>query len=116
MPGPESRLQKKIKKALEKHYPGSFWFVVHGGMFQQAGLPDLLGCVHGRYVGMEVKLPGEPHPLTELQKWTLDQIDNADGIAAVAHSVDEAIEITELALGGMYDWRRQGYHDNEEAD
>ncbi len=86
----ESRLQRKIRKALESVYPGSFWFKVHGGPFQKAGLPDLIGCVQGQFVALEIKQPGK-HP-TVLQQRIILRILAADGAATSVTSIDEAIQ------------------------
>ena len=94
---PESRLQRKIRKALESAFPGSFWFKVHGGPFQRAGLPDLLGCVRGTYIGIEVKMPGkEP---TKLQLNVMMRIHAAGGQAGYATSVEEALAYVAAAVG-----------------
>jgi len=94
---PESRLQRKIRKALESAYPGSFWFKVHGGPFQKAGLPDLIGCVRGTFIALEVKMPGkEP---TEVQRFVMSQILSAGGYAGYVTSVEEAIEAINRLMG-----------------
>lgn len=85
---PESRLQARARKRLQREF-GGFWFKVHGGPFQRAGLPDHLGCVEGWYVAIEWKMPGEQP--SELQKFTIRQILDAGGIAFVADDIEEAI-------------------------
>ena len=78
----ETRRQRKLQAYLRKQYPGVWLFKVHGGPFQPAGLPDLIGCLPGgRFFGFEVKEPkGEA---TDLQLETLADIRAAGGIAAV---------------------------------
>lgn len=85
----ESTLQRKILKALKPH---GFFVVIHGGPYQRVGLPDIIGCSRGRFVGLEVKLPGEPHPPTPSQLQVLKEITRAGGIAAVVHSEQEALD------------------------
>jgi Holliday junction resolvase len=77
---------------LRAHY-GGFWSVIHGSAFQRAGLPDLIGCHEGRYVGLEVKQPGKQ--ATPLQTHTLEQIIRAGGIAGVITSFEEAKALLE---------------------
>lgn len=89
---PESRLQNKIRKGLEKEFSGSFFYKTHGSPYQRAGIPDLIGCVKGRFIGIEVKLPGKEHTLTELQKHTIEQINQSGGIAFMSTSLEDAIE------------------------
>lgn len=79
----EKTVVKNIMKLLKKDYPG-FYFKTHGGPFQMAGLPDILGCHKGRFIGIEVKAPGKEDTLTILQKKVLRLIRNAGGIAFMA--------------------------------
>lgn len=87
----ESRLQRRIRDMLEKCFPGSFWFKVHGGPFQVAGIPDLLGCVNGLYFGLEIKVPGKGK-LSAIQIDTLQRINDAGGYAAEITSAQEAVD------------------------
>lgn len=55
------------------------------------GLPDILGCWKGRFIGIEVKtLTGKP---TQIQLHILEQISKAGGYAGIARNVEEALEI-----------------------
>lgn len=92
---PESRLQARIQKRL-KNDVGGFWVKIWGGPFQQAGLPDLFGCVDGYFFGLEVKTPkGKP---TALQLHMIEKIKQAGGGAAIVRSPDEAVEYVERFL------------------
>lgn len=95
---PESKLQTEIRKAVLQEYPGSFVVKIHGNGFQRAGLPDLVGCIEGRYVGIEVKLPAGKHKVTDLQAATLASIRKAGGIAFVSTSVADTLDVLEEAL------------------
>lgn len=90
----ESQLTTKIRKALDEQ--GGSWFKVHGGQFQRAGLPDIIGCLDGQFVGLEVKRPGRPHPLTPLQEATLEWLHISGAVSAVVESVDEALELVRV--------------------
>ena len=94
---PEARLQRRIRKALEEEFPSCFFFKVHGGPYQSAGIPDLIGCVNGRFFGLEVKMPGGKKA-TKLQAATLLKIKNAGGVAFVITSVEEAIGLVQETL------------------
>lgn len=89
----EADLTKKIMRKLKGR--GGFWVKVHGGPFQVTGLPDIIGCYKGRFVGLEVKVPGRESTLTPRQSLILSQILAAGGIAQMITSVEEA----ETALG-----------------
>lgn len=92
----ESRLQRRIRKRLEAAFPRSHWFKVHGGPFQPAGLPDLVGCVEGRYCGLEVKRPGER--ASPVQRATIARLKRAGAISGVVTSVAEAIATVRAGL------------------
>ena len=85
----ESKLQRDIRKALEKEI-GGFWFKTHGSQFQMKGLPDLLGCVDGRYIGIEVKKYSsgttKPHQISVLKRMR-----TAGAIAFVTRSSEHAV-------------------------
>ena len=93
---PETRLVARIVSALEQEFGG--WHVkIHGGPFQRAGLPDLFWCIHGLFIALEVKLPGED--LDPLQRDEIDLIiQKGEGVAACVHSVEEAIAVVRKAL------------------
>lgn len=95
MPTPkqETLLRDRIIKRLRQERPG-FWVVIHGSAMQQRGLPDILGCYNGRYVGFEVKVPGEETSgLATAQRHTLEAITRAGGVAGVIASPEEALEL-----------------------
>lgn len=91
----ESRLQRKIRKALEKEF-GGYWWKVWGGPFQPAGLPDLMGIVDGRAICLEVKRPKERASL--VQERTMARLSVAGAIVAVVTSVAEAIDVVNHGL------------------
>jgi hypothetical protein len=88
---PESRIVKKIKEYLESR--GARVFKIHGGdnPFQEVGIPDLIVCYQGKFLGLEVKLPGEK-PST-VQQVVLKQIRASGGIAAVVTSVSDVVPL-----------------------
>lgn len=59
-------------------------------MFSKAGTPDVLACVNGYFVGIEVKQPGGV--VSELQKAKIDLIRQSGGAAFVAYSLQETKE------------------------
>lgn len=90
---PETRLQRRIQKALRAKFPNSWWFKVWGGPFQSAGIPDLVGCVEGLFVALEVKMPKKRSNTSAIQEETINDISNAGGIAGVVTSPQEAIDL-----------------------
>lgn len=91
---PESRLVAKILKMLRSQ--GGWWFKTHGSPYQMAGIPDILGCHKGRFVALEVKMPGKEDDTSTRQDWTMKRIQDAGGIAAVVSSKSGAMGILNL--------------------
>ncbi len=85
----ESKIQLRTRKALE-HSIGGFWFKVHGGPFQRAGIPDLLGCVMGLYIGVELKT--DVGKTSTVQKEVMRLIRRESGITFVARTPQQAVD------------------------
>ena len=79
----EQRIQTKIQKWLRDQG----YYVVNVMKAGRAGVPDLICCVKGKFVGLEVKAPGGAP--SELQKANLKMIHRSDGIAGVVMSVED---------------------------
>ena len=80
-----------IKKYIKSLGGDIFFWKEHGGPYGTSGVPDIICCYKGRFLGMECKLPGGR--LTELQKRTIDKINKAGGIARRVESVADAMDI-----------------------
>ena len=92
----ESRLQWRIRKSLEADV-GGWWLKVHGGPFQVAGLPDLIGCVEGLFFGFEVKTP--TGSTSKLQDYTLEVMRKRGGASIhVITEPEEAVRIVRRTL------------------
>jgi Holliday junction resolvase len=88
----ESDIVKKILKYL-KSVEGCFFWKEHGGMYGTAGIPDIICCYRGRFIGFEVKTDvGEP---TKLQLSAIRKIKAAGGNALVVRSVEETRAVIE---------------------
>ena len=88
----ESQLVNKIKAYL-KTLDNCFFWKEHGGAYGKAGIPDIIVCYKGQFVGLECKV-GKNKP-TVLQELTIRQIRSAGGIAEVVRSVEEVKQIIE---------------------
>lgn len=87
---PEGKAKKRIKSYLQGQ--GAVVWAIHGGdPFQESGIPDLIGCWRGRFLGLEVKQPGEEP--TPLQLRSLSLITRAGGIAGVVTSVGDVQDL-----------------------
>lgn len=102
----ESLRQAKIKKDL-KSTVGGKWTKIHGGPFQEAGLPDLIGTVEGLFFGFEVKEPLEGAP-SELQLETLAEYREAGAIACIVETSSQAIALVKAAQASPDIRRKSG--------
>lgn len=111
MSTPEGALVKQIMAAIAKEYPKAWIFKTVGNPYQIAGVPDLIICVGGRFVALEVKArrsrESTEHALgrtTPRQVQTLEAIRQAGGVSAVVTSPREAIrEIIRSSIHAVYD-------------
>lgn len=86
----ESTIVKHIQD-WAKAQPDVWIVKLHGEPFQVNGLPDLLLCYRGHFIGLEVKVPGdESEPI---QAWTAGEIRFAGGTAECVHSLEEAVAV-----------------------
>ena len=93
-----------IKAYLASLGSDVFFWKEHGGPYDTSGIPDIICCYKGRFLGLEVKLPRGK--LTALQKRALDKINAAGGIARRVESVDNV-----KAVIAQADLERRKYHD-----
>jgi len=106
-PGPETRLVKKMRDAGREKY-GSRLVTVkyHGDEFSEAGVSDLLCCIDGVFVAVEVKAPesygGSVYRAvttgaTVKQRGFGHRIERAGGIFAVCATVEQFLETLDEA-------------------
>ena len=89
----ESALQRKIIAYLRER--GAYVFKVVGSPLQQRGTPDLLVCWQGKFIGLEIKVPGAK--ATPLQEHEIYKICEAGGIGVLVESVSD--------VAVMLDWK-----------
>ena len=84
-------LERDIVTAIKKYLAllGSdvFFWKEHGSVYGTNGVPDIVCCYKGRFLGLECKRPGGR--LTELQKRAIEKINRAGGIACRVESVED---------------------------
>jgi len=80
----EKSFETQIRKFLKSE--GCYCFKVWGGGLQKSGIPDLLICVNGYFVAVEVK--GEKGKPSELQLHNIAEIKKAGGNAMVLYPKD----------------------------
>lgn len=92
----ESKLSRKIMDRLRLE--GWFCFKVHGSEFMMAGLPDIIVCANGLFIGLETKLPSTRSNVSPRQAYVHSLIEDANGVARVVCSPDEALEVVQAAI------------------
>lgn len=83
--GSEKNFENKVKKFLEEQ---GCWFLKYwgGAAYTKAGIPDLLVCCNGYFLGVELKAPnGKPSPL---QIYNLKKIDESGGYGILLYPKD----------------------------
>lgn len=82
MTTPEKKVKDKVKKILEEY--GAYYFMPATGGFGKSGVPDIVACLRGKFIGIECKANGGKP--TALQEKNLNQIMSAGGFSVL---VDE---------------------------
>ena len=75
----EKNFENKIKKILKER--GAWFLKTFSNGIQRAGVPDLLVCYKGQFIGIEVK--AEKGVISPLQIRELNQIREAGGYGLV---------------------------------
>ena len=80
----EKNFENKIKTYLKSI--GAYFIKTHGDRFSRVGTPDIIACVNGHFVAVEVKAEnGKP---SELQIHHIEQINKAGGYGVILYPKD----------------------------
>lgn len=90
---PEGKVKAKVKAWLNDR--GIWWFSPVSNGMGRHGIPDLVCCYQGQFLGIECKAPGKRRTVTPNQIRELSKIKQAGGVALI---VDD-VAILEHALG-----------------
>jgi penicillin-binding protein-related factor A (putative recombinase) len=115
----EKQLQRVIVETL--NYSGALCWITNAGMtktsyrlkkgkrkgqlreymicFGPAGMSDIIGVYKGKFLAIEVKLPERRKNVTEIQNNFIENIRDHGGLAGMATSVEEALEIINIVKG-----------------
>lgn len=79
--GSEKQFEQQIKKFLDEE--AAWWVKFFANGYTRSGVPDLLCCVNGYFVAIEVKAQyGKPSPL---QEYNCNKIREAGGLAFIVY-------------------------------
>lgn len=90
---PEAKVKKKIVALLKEH--GAYYFYPVTGGYGRSGVPDIIVCHKGKFIGIECKA-GNNKP-TPLQEKNLKDIQAAGGISLVVNE-DNISDVEETLL------------------
>lgn len=77
----EKQFENKVKSYLKEQ--GCWVLKTWSNGIQREGIPDLLVCCNGYFLGIELKAKdGKP---SKLQEWNIDQINKAGGIGIILY-------------------------------
>lgn len=109
MATPESKVKKRVVDVLKGYGIYHFYPVTSG--YGRSGVPDIVGCWRGRFIGIECKAKGGKP--TALQTKNLVDIANEGGVAIIVD--EDSIGVLVLAFetwhtngippaGRIFDW------------
>lgn len=88
----ESKVQKDIQRLLDKR--GAYVVKVISG--NRRGIPDLIVCYKGQFLGFEVKTPATWNKASPLQLKNIEMIRKARGMAHVVWEVEQVKDFLDL--------------------
>jgi len=97
---PEGEIKDQVRKILDEMKAYYFFPAANG--YGRTGIPDVIACVGGHFVGIECKA-GSKQP-TALQQRELDNIEKAEGTGLIVNA-DNVGNLKNI-LENAYDRRR----------
>lgn len=89
----EKTVETKIKDYLFSK--GIYHFKIHGSKFMPSGIPDIVCCFEGSFLGIEVKRPGAKNEQSEQQKVHERNIIKSGGTYLLVDSLEEVVNYVE---------------------
>ena len=103
---PETEWLSYVRKRLALSFgPHCRLIKIMGGLGQEAGIADLIGCIRGRAVALELKTPGGRHKLSPAQSDFLASWSAAGGFSAVIDSpevLEDLIKNFKAVQGSLF--------------
>lgn len=81
----EKQFENKIKAFLNG-LPNTWYFKYWAGPYSKSGIPDIIACINGHFVAIEVK--AKNGHASELQKRNIKLIKNCKGHAYIVYPKD----------------------------
>lgn len=81
---PENKVKRDVRRILDEH--GAYYFFPATGGYGKSGVPDIIICYKGRFIGVECKA-GQNQP-TALQLREINAINEHGGQAIVVNEAN----------------------------
>ena len=109
---PEGKVKAKVVKVLKEH--GIWYFFPANNGYGKAGIPDIVCCVSGAFLGIEVK--SERGVVSALQAQVGQEIHRAGGNWIVVRCDDDVVALRARLRILEHVGRREGTGAGAEAD
>jgi Holliday junction resolvase len=86
---PEGRVKKKLRDIMDDN--NVYYFMPATGGYGRSGVPDIVGCVSGKFFAIECKAPGGR--VTALQQREIENIIASGGVAFIYDGSISADEV-----------------------
>lgn len=90
----ESAVQRELIDRLQAKWPDAYVRKIAQNMYSHGGIPDILVCLEGNFVAIEVKT--DTGKLSKLQKRDIRLIEEAGGLAFICYGVKDIDYILSL--------------------
>lgn len=101
----EKAFENRLKRYLSEHH--HYYVKFFANRMTQVGVPDILACVGGSFVGIEVK--SENGVLSDIQSYNRRAIFNSNGFAIVVYPKHYVLfcNMIDALAGGNFDEARK---------
>ena len=89
----EKQIENKIKDYLFSK--NIYYFKVHGDEYVKPGIPDLVCCWNGKFLGIEVKRTGAKKEQSDAQKIHQRNIERSGGIYLLTDDLETVVNLIE---------------------
>lgn len=99
----ESNLVKKVETYIKTTFKEKAWFFnIGGNASQRSGVPDILVCINGRLIGLELKREDGTGRPSKQQEIECRKINNAGGIAIITNNFEQIKKLLNDVYNNKY--------------
>lgn len=90
-------LEKSVENDIKKYllYNKIYYIKIHGSRFMVTGIPDIIACYKGRFIGIEGKAPGKLKNQSDSQKINEENIVRNGGIYLLTDNLKDVVDLIE---------------------